>query len=759
MRPGSILGHPVKRSEDPRFLTGAARYTEDLVRDGALHAVFVRSFAPHARVESIDTAGAAAMPGVAGIYTATDLDLDPRPPESCRGEFARPPLASDRVRFAGEAVAVIVADTRAHALDAAEAVLVDYHPLPALIDPLRATEPDAPLLFPEAGDNIAWQDDFGGNKISFATADVVVKHRFVNQRVAPVPLEGNAILAEPGRGDTALIVHVSCQAPHLVRSNLASALGLKEEELHVIAPAVGGGFGAKIATYPEHIVVAALALKLRRAVRYADSRSENMSAMTHGRAQIQDVELGLQDDGTIVGLRVHLVQDGGAYPDDGGLLPQLTRQMATGVYAIPAVELRARCVATNTTPIAAYRGAGRPEATALIERVVSMAAGELGMDPVQLRRRNFISPDDFPYETVTEATYDCGRYEAALDKALEVAGYESLRREQRARRARADVRKLGIGVACYVEVTGFGPEFGAVEVHEDGGATVRTGVSPHGQGHETSLAQVTSGVLGIPFDKIRVVHSDTQQVPRGGGTMGSRSLQKGGSAVHKAAAEVLEKAKKAAASRLEASPEDIASFEDGRLGIAGVPDSALEWSELVSVAAEPLRATTDFEGEELSYPFGAHVSVVEVDTETGQVFLRNHFSVDDCGRILNPMLVRGQVHGGLAQGIAQALFEQVVYDDDGTLLTGNLAFYGIPSAAELVSFDTHHTETPTPLNPLGAKGIGESATIGSTPAVQNAVIDALSDLGVVHLDMPLTPQRIWSALGSATPPAAEKTAE
>jgi aerobic carbon-monoxide dehydrogenase large subunit len=487
-----------------------------------------------------------------------------------------------------------------------------------------------------------------------------------------------------------------------------------------------------------------------------------MAGLWHGRGQVQDVELGATRDGRITGLKATIVADGGAYPGMATYLPALTQLMLSGVYRIPKIGGRLVCVATPTTPVNAFRGAGRPEAAALVERTVDMLAREIGMDPVEVRRKNLIPKDAFPFTTAAGATYDVGDYERALDDALRLAGYDELRAEQARRRADGDVRQLGIGLSVYVEVTayGMGSEFGAVDVGPDGSVTVRTGTSPHGQGHATAFAQIVADTLNVPIDRVTVVHSDTALVPRGEGTMGSRSGQVGGSAVLRASEGVLEKARRLAAHLLEAAVEDVVVLEDGRMGIAGAPDRALTWSELAAAAAEPSRLPEDmppglsFEGDfgqpaDGSYPFGAHVAVVDVDTETGQVRLLRHIAVDDCGRILNPLLVEGQVHGGLGQGIAQALYEEVLFDEDGNPLTGSLMSYEMPSAADLPGFETAHTVTPTPLNPLGAKGIGESATIGSTPAVQNAVVDAVSHLGVRHIDLPLTPERVWRAIREA----------
>ena len=762
---GSILGNAVRRTEDPRILSGEARYFDDLPVPGLLHLAFVRSTIAHAHLQSVDTSEAAAMPGVVAAYAAADLGLDPLqgfamvPPA-----FARPPLASDRVRFVGDIVAAVVAETRAQAVDAAELVLVDYDPLPALVDPEAALEEGAAVLFADHGSNVAIEFNFGEDATVFDGADVVVEGRFVNQRLAAVPMEPNGVLVEIGTEDdpAGLTVHVPTQNPHGVRDPLAEVLGLEPGQVRVVAPAVGGGFGAKAGLYPEHVIAAAAARTLGRPVKWAETRSENMVAMNHGRGQIQYIELGLKRDGTIVGLRGRVVAEAGAYPGIGGFLPYLTRSMAQGVYRIPKIQFNSISAATNTTPTGAYRGAGRPEAAALLERIIDMAADELEIDPVEIRRKNFLAPDEFPLTTVTGANYDVGEYARALDEATRVAGYDELRREQAARRERGDATQLGIGVSCYVEVTAGGlfSEFGAVAVHEDGSVTATVGTSAHGQGHETAFAMIVAELLGVPMESVRVVQSDTAVVPRGTGTMGSRSLQTAGSAVYRASESVLEKAKRLAAHLLEASVDDIVVHEGGTVGVAGVPATALEWGELSKAAHDDARrpddmepglaSELDFNQGEATYPFGAHVAVVEVDTETGRVELIRHIAVDDCGRILNPLLVSGQQHGGIAQGVAQALYEGVVYDDDGNPLTGNLMDYAMPSAAELPSFESSNTETPTPLNPLGAKGIGESGTIGSTPAVQNAVVDALSVYGIRHLDMPLTAERVWRAIQDAT---------
>ncbi len=748
----------VPRREDRPLVTGAARYCDDLAPPGALHAVFVRAPLAHGRILAIDPAPAAAMPGVAGVWTAADLDLPPLPPGDGPAAMARPVLATGTVRFLGEAVAVVVAGTRAQAMDAAEAVEVDYEPLEVVVDPRAALADDAPELFEGTG-NLAKERPWPEPSRALEGAEVVVRGRFVNQRVAAAPIEPNAAVAVPEPDRDGLTLYAPCQAPFWTRDTVAETLGLEPDQVRVVVPAVGGAFGARIHTYPEQVAVAALARRLGRPVRYVESRSETMLAMTHGRAQVQEVELAATRDGRITGLRARLLADGGAYPADAPSMPSSTRYMASGVYRIAKVEVAWACAATNTTPVAAYRGAGRPEATAMIERAVDLLAARLGIDPAELRRRNLIPARAFPYTTATRARYDSGDYQEALDRVLEAAGYHDLRVEQDARRRRGEVRQLGIGLSVYVEVTGFGSEYGQVAVEPDGRVTARTGVSPHGQGHETAFAQLVAATLGVGTEQVAVIHSDTFAVPRGDGTMGSRSLQVGGSAVAEAAGAVLSKARALAAHLLEAPAEDVAVFPGEGLGVAGAPSTALAWAELAAAAADPdrrppgmdagLEAAVDFKPERSTFPFGAHLAVCEVDTETGLARLLRHLAVDDAGRIHNRVLAEGQVHGGIAQGVAQALFEEVRYDEDGNCLHGNLASYAMPSAADLPAFETQRMETPTPLNPLGVKGIGESGTVGSTPAVQNAVVDALAHLGVTHIDMPLSPERVWRAIQAA----------
>jgi carbon-monoxide dehydrogenase large subunit len=766
--PPSMFGLPALRTEDPRFLWGEGKYLENIEVVGCLRAVFVRSMFPHAVLNAVQgLEEARSMPGVTAVFVAEDLGIPATPPagnvEAPGGElelpFHREALARDRLRFVGEPFAVVIAETAAQGMDAAETIWADAEPVEAVLDPEGAVAEGAPLLWPEIGTNIAHTFEHAWDQDVLAGSDVVVRRRIVNQRLAPVPMETNGIIVVPEEGG-AYTVWVSSQVPFDVRNDVAELLGVDKKHVRAIAPDVGGGFGAKLATHSEYAVTAKAAQILGRPVRWQESRSESMLAMTHGRAQIHHVEIGAKRDGTLVGMRAELLGDMGAYPV-GAYIPTTTGEMIAGAYSWQHVAFRGRSVVTNTTPVSAYRGAGRPEALATLERAVDMVAAELGMDPVELRRRNLPGPDAFPFTSATGMKYDTGDYHKALDAALELAGYERLRAEQAERRRRGDHVALGIGVATYVEITSYSSkEFARVDVEDDGGVTVYTGVSPQGQGHETAWAQLASGILGVPMEVVRVVHSDTALVDKGEGTWGSRSLQAGGSSVALRAGEVLEKARKLAANVLEVDEEDLEGPDASGFRVAGAPDRAKSWSELASVARDPARLPDGFGEPGLSsrgiyrepgstFPFGTHVAVVEVDTQTGDARLIRHIAVDDCGRILNPALVDGQVHGGIGQGAAQALYEEVLYDESGNPVTGNLVSYAMPSAADLPSFELAHTETLTDVNPLGVKGIGESATIGSTPAVHNAVVDALSQLGVRHVDMPCTPERVWRAIRAA----------
>ncbi len=757
---GSILGNAVLRREDPTLLKGSDKYYDDMAVDGLGYVHFVRSPYAHATLGAVDTSEAAAMPGVIGVWANGDLEIpDYQGFPMFPPEFNRPVLATGKVRFVGDIVAVVVAESREEAADAAEAVVVDYDPLPAVVDMEAALADDAPVLFEAHGSNLVFETAIGADEDPLEGASTVANCKVLSQRLAGVPMEPNGCLSIP-EGDH-MTVWIPSQNPIAVRDAIVGMCGLDPANVRVAAPTVGGGFGPKAGPYVEHFITTKLAQVTGRPMKWTEERSEDMVSLAHGRAMVLDAKLGLTDDGTIVGLDCDVVADSGAYPAIGGFLTMFTQTMIQGVYKIPKIRFHARSAATNTTTTAAYRGAGRPEATQMLERVIDVAADELGMDPAEIRRKNFLQPDEFPLTTHGGANYDSGEYEKSLDAALEAADYQGLLAQQAERRASGDAKQLGIGVSSYVEVTapaGLHVEYGAVQVNEDGTVTARVGTSAHGQGHITAFSMIVSDMLGVPMDQITILQSDTDEIPRGAGTMGSRSLQTAGSAVHVASETVLGKAKELAGHLLEASADDIV-VGDGGLQVAGVPTSAMSWADLAQAAndasklpdgMEPgLDHELDFDGSDATFPFGSHVSLVEVDTETGEVTMLRHVAVDDCGRILNPLLVTGQQHGGIAQGAAQALYEVVSYDDDGNPITSNLMDYAIPSAAELCSFETSNTETPSPRNPLGAKGIGESGTIGSTPAIHNAVIDAVSHLGVKHIDMPLTAQRVWAAIQSS----------
>lgn len=769
-----LMGARVRRKEDPRLITGAATYVADLALPGLHHVAFVRSPHPHARIRRIDVSPAR-RPGVRAVLTGEDIRAHCRPlpvsagsaeggDDAATREAGRThyPLAVGRVRHVGEPVAAVVATSPALAADAAAEVVVDWEPLPAVVDPWAALAEGAVQLHGDAPRNVEHERAIraGDPDAAFARAARVVRQRMRQQRLCGVPLEPRACAAAPDPTTGGLIVWSTHQAPHTLRADLAAALGLAPNQIRVIAPEVGGGFGVKFGLYPEDATVAVLARRLRLPVRWVETRVEHMTATTHGRDQVADLEAAVEADGTVTALRMHVVANVGAYPIFT-FIPELTLRMAVGVYRIPHVDLRVTCVFTNTTPVAAYRGAGRPEAAYYVERLMDLVAAELDLPPEEVRRRNFIPPRAFPYSTPTGERYDSGEYDRALTRVLELADHAALRAEQQARLRRDDRHLLGIGLSCYVEMCGFGPfESAVVRVEPGGSVTAYTGTSPHGQGHETTFAQILADHLGVPYDRIVVRHGDTGETPMGQGTGGSRSLAVGGSAILRAALKVQEKARRIAAHLLEASPEDVALVE-GRYQVRGVPSRALTLAEIAACAysdelpegLEPgLEATDFFPVTQLLYPFGAHLAVVEVDRETGQVRLRAYYAVDDCGPRVSPLLVEGQVHGGIAQGAAQALLEELVYGPDGQLVTGSLMDYALPRADDLPAFVTDATVTPTPFNPLGAKGIGEAATIGSTPAVVNAVVDALRPFGVRHLDLPLRPERIWRALAGRAAP-------
>ena len=755
--PGSILGNRVLRTEDPKLLTGAAKYLADLPLEQPLHAVFVRSEIAHGMLKSVEVRDARAMPGVVEVWTAAELDLPAHHGFfKVHDDFARPPLATDRVRFVGEAIAVVFAETFAEGVDAASAVWADYEPIPATIDAEAALDEGSEVIFPIRGDNVASINASDEAVDLDAISDVVVRGRYVNQRVAVAPMEPHCVAAAPAK-DGRLTVWPSNQFPHAVEAQLANAVGVPKDDIHIITPQVGGGFGGKAGLQHEYTVVTAAALRLGRQVVWVPTRTEDMQAAPHSRGQVQYAELGVDQDGKFTGLRVRLVGDAGAYPGMGVNLPTLTKLMSNGTYLFPAIQFDVAVGITNTAPMGPYRGAGRPESAALLERLVDQAAHELGIDPIELRVKNLLPDDVFPYKTLTGANYDSGAYSLPLRIAAREIEYDKWRAEQAERRSRGDIKQLGIGVASYVEITAGGgtSEFGKVEIHPDGTASVLAGTSAHGQGHQTTYAMLISEQTGIPIDRITLIDGDTDLVPRGGGTGGSRSIQLGGSAVHNATEILVEKARALAANMLEADVSDIVvDVATGTIGVVGVPAAALTWAELAQRASdeagEPLAGDAVFDQGAPTFPFGAHISVAEVDTQTGEARLLRHVAVDDCGTVINRLLVEGQQHGGIGSGVGQALYEQVCYDSDGNPITSNFADYSFPSAAEMPSFEVHSTETPTPLNPLGAKGIGEASTIGSTPAIQNAVIDAVSHLGVRHIDMPCSPQNVWSAIHAVT---------
>ena len=755
---GSVLGEKVLRKEDPRFLTEGGIYLDDLehpLLEGATYVVYARSQVAHGTITDIDISEAEGMPGVVAVHTAETLGLEPAP-SNYNPAVARTLLArrGDKVRWVGEPVVAVVAETYEQATDAAQAVFIDIDPLPAVIDLREALTSDTHLYEAAGGNAVFDSTAFGGSTNSgeefFADCEVVVTVEALNQRVAPCPMEPRAAAAawEGGR----LHEWVSTQHAQGVRSQVAKANGIPEDEIRIITPDVGGGFGAKIGVYSDELLVGPLAKAVGRPVRFRETRSESMMNLGHGRAQHQTIRIGGRRDGRVTHYQLEMIQDSGGYCEVGTILGALfTRRMASGVYAIENVEAHCTSVVTNTTPTVAYRGAGRPEATAATERAMDVFALEIGMDPVEVRRKNLIPEFHEPHTTAVGEVYDCGDFEGSLDRALAQAGYDDLRAEQRRRREAGERRLLGIGVSAYVEITGGAgapQEDAKIIVHPDGSGTIYTGTSPHGQGHETAWAQIASARTGIDMSRLRLVWGDTDLTPVGGGTMGSRSLQQGGLAVHQAAAGIVEQGRRIAASLLEADEIDIVlDTDNGTFHVAGTPAVSTDWAAVAATAGDDgiIEATT-FKAPGATYPFGAHVAVVEVDADTGKVTHLRHIACDDAGTILNPMLLTGQVHGGIAQGTAQALYEEVCYDADGNPITSNLAEYAMITTDLMPDIERVPMETATWVNELGAKGIGESGTIGSTPAVHSAVIDALSHLGVRHIDMPCTPERVWRAI-------------
>jgi len=778
-----IFGRSIKRREDPRLITGRGRFTDDIRLPGTLHAVFVRSPHAHARIRGIDVSAARGHPGVVAVYTGRDLadgGVNPIPTgwllEGLKpGE--RRALAVDRVRYVGEAVAVVIADSPYTARDAAELVEVDYEPLPAVAEVEAAAAPGAPTLYDDAPENVAFRwtiGDRAATDAAFDGAAHVVRQRLVNQRLVAHAMEPRACLASFDPSTEDLTLWVTSQNPHVHRLIMgAFVLGIPEHKFRVIAPDVGGGFGSKIFIYPEEVAVSWAAKALGRPVRWTAERRESFLTDCHGRDHVTDAEMAFDGDGRIVGLRVRTLANLGANLSlfAPAVPTYLYGTLLSGQYAIPAIWCEVTGVFTNTTPVDAYRGAGRPEACYVVERLVDLGARELGLDPAEIRRRNFIPPDRFPYETPVALVYDSGNYAPALERALDRVDYDALRREQE--RLRGEGRYLGIGISTYIEACGLAPskvvgslgaqaglfESGQVRVHPTGKVTVYTGAHSHGQGHETTFAQIVAEVLGVAVEDVEVVHGDTVQVAFGMGTYGSRSGAVGGTAVYMSARKVRKKARRIAAHLLEAAEEDI-EVDGARYFVRGSPDRAKLFPELALAAylahdlpegLEPgLEATSFYDPSNFTFPFGAHIAIVEVDPATGGVQLKRYVAVDDVGNVINPMIVDGMLHGGIAQGIAQALWEGAVYDEAGQLLTGSLMDYALPKADQLPSFETDRTVTPSPVNPLGVKGAGEAGAIAAPAAVVNAVMDALEPFGIRHLDMPLTPARIWQAIHGRT---------
>ena len=775
----AMFGSGIRRREDPRLITGAASYTDDLSLPGMLYAAMLRSPHAHARIESIDVSPAKSARGVVAVYTHADIEgkLQPSPcawllPDSGLKVAEYPCLAKDTVRYVGEIVAVVVAESRYQAYDALDLIEVDYEPLPVVIDLDRAGGPGAPRLHAEIEGNRAFRWELkGGEDIdeTFARADVVVKERIVQQRLIPTAMETRAAVAQYVKASGELTLWNTTQNPHIVRFLCSLVTGVPEDRLRVIAPEVGGGFGSKIAVYPADFVTAFCAMQLGAPVKWTETRSENYQATTHGRNHVQDVELAAAKDGRIMGIRAEVRAGMGAYLSTAapGIPTILHGLMLSGVYDIPAVYEVVYGLYTNETPVEAYRGAGRPEATFMLERFVDKLADKLGMDPAEVRRRNFIPKFDDGRGVATGLTYDSGDYEQALDKLLDHADYAGLRAEQE--EARKQGRCLGVGLSTYVEICGLGPsqvagaigfqgglwESAIVRFHPSGKVHVFIGSSPHGQGEETTFAQIVAGELGVSPDDVKVVHGDTDNTPMGWGTYGSRTTAVGGAALALTARKIKEKCKVIAAHLLEAAVEDM-EYEDGNFFVKGSPENGKTIQDIALMAnvswnmpegvESGLEASTFYDPPNFVFPYGAHLAVVEVDAETGQVELKRYIALDDCGPQINPTIVEGQVHGGVVQGIGQALWEEAVYDEDGQLLSGTMLDYAIPRADKLPEIEVLSTVTPSPHHPLGVKGIGEAGTIASTAAVYNAVMDALKPLNAGPVDMPFTPERVWRAI-------------
>ncbi|MBI4465310.1 MAG: xanthine dehydrogenase family protein molybdopterin-binding subunit [Acidobacteria bacterium] len=778
MRETKYVGRKVLRKEDPRLLSGKGAFVDDIHLPATAHLILLRSPHAHARIRRLDVSRARSLPGVLEALTGEEMrgTVPPIPPMGTLPDLRVPeqyPLALEWVRYVGEPVAAVVAENPYIARDALDLIEVDYEPLPVVADPEKALQPGSPLVHPQWKDNVAGTFLLASGNVdaAFRKADCVVKARLVNQRLAPVSLECRAVQANYQPGEKMLTVWSATQIPHLLRGFLAQWLKMPDNRIRVIAPDVGGGFGGKLNFYREEALVPWLAMRLGCPVKWVETRRENLLATIHGRDQINYVELALAKDGRLLGLKCRTIADIGAYLQLlTAAIPTLTALMALGCYKIPALSFEITEVFTHKIATDAYRGAGRPEATYLIERMVDVAAAELKMDPSAIRLRNFPKPKEFPYTTATGVVFDSGNYAGALKKALQLAGYAKLRAKQKQMRRQGKL--MGIGLSTYVEICAMGPASGnppgggwesaTVRVEPSGKVTVLSGSSPHGQGEETTFAQIAAEQLGISIEDVVVIHGDTVAVPSGVGTFGSRSTAVGGSAVWMSAQKIQKKMQELAAHLLGISPKNMV-WRNGKMVSKTNPKKFKTYPDVVRAAymarnlppgMEPgLEATSYFSPPNYTFPFGAHVCVVEIERETGEVKIVKYVAVDDCGKVINPMTVEGQVQGGIAQGIGQALYEEIVYDENGQLLTGTLMDYAIPKAAQLPQYVCARTETPTPVNPLGAKGVGEAGTIGATPVVVNAVVDALAPYGVRHLDMPLRPEKIWRILREKRPAA------
>ena len=779
--PEKYVGGGVPRKEDPALVTGKANWTDNIKLPGMLHASILRSPVAHAKITNLDVSEAKNQPGVVAVFTGQDLMDEWGSPMICGWQMTPDqkapdhyPIVTDEVNYLGDPVAVVVATDRYTAKDALEFIDVDYEELPVVTD-LEAAAAGGPLVHEDFDNNetYTWTLDVGDVDAAFESADVVVKERYLHPRLLPTPIEPRAVVANPEPVNGGFTLYSSTQVPHIAKYVLAIITNVPEQKLRIVAPDVGGGFGCKLNVYPEEAIAIALARKLGTPIKWVEERSESYLATIHGRGQIQDIEIAANSEGKIQGMRVELISDMGAYLQLGtSLIPILGAFMYPGVYDFDAYSFKCLSVFTNKTPTDAYRGAGRPEAAYAIERIMDALARRLDLDPAEVRRRNFHPKFDEPRNQPAGIQYDSGDYELTLDKVLELADYQGLREEQRRRRESGDPVQLGIGFSTYTEICGLAPsqvvaalggggggwEMSSVRMLASGKAEVVTGTSPHGQGHVTSWSQIAADALGVPVEDVEVIHGDTASAPWGRDTYGSRSLAVGGVAVHLASEKVIAKAKKIAAHMLEAAEGDI-EFEGGKFGVAGSPDQNVSIQEVAGAAylaadlpegMEPgLSEEHFYDPPNFTFPFGAHICVTEVDTDTGHVRIRDYFGVDDCGPVINPIIVDGQVHGGIAQGVAQALYEEAVYDENGNLVTGSMVDYLVPGAPELPNYTLARTVTPSPSNVMGVKGIGEAGTIGSPPAVINSVIDAISHLGVTHIDMPASPWKVWQAIQDA----------